>query len=191
MRMRPLSIGLVAALTLVLAVCGCTPGGNGGGDPVPGGQGIPEGSYSGTLQCTETTSVITEDEQETVLGTSNPSFQVTYSFGENGIILDSGGDPVVVGAQETVTIAGATGQATIRSVTTSVDRLEVVADAEATVNVPQRGERFMLGVVTAVYEFAEPNTVTVSSDKVFTSNLVDGEFAKVVAQCAATLAYGG
>jgi hypothetical protein len=194
MKTRCISIGFVAGLVMVAGICGCTPGGNGGnggGDPVPGGQGIAEGSYSGTLQCTETTSAVTEDEQESVLATSNPSFQVTYSFDESGIILDSHGDPVEAGTQEAATIGGATGVATVRSVTTAVDRLEVIADATATVTVTGRGQRVMLGVVTAVYEFAEPNTVTISSEKVFTSNLIEGEFIKIVAECTASLAYGG
>jgi len=40
-----------------------------------------------------------------------------------------------------------------------------------------------------VYEFSEPNTVTLVTDKVFTSNLVDSQFIKIVAECSATLPY--
>ncbi len=176
-----------------LMVCGCSPVDNGNGDgdddPVPGGQGIPAGTYAGTLQCTETTSLVQEGQDDTVLGETTPSFSVSASFGDTGVLLDSNGDPVEAGSTESTTIAGVTASGTIRSVTTAVDRLEVIADATATVEVSDYGPLPMIGVVTAVYEFSEPNTVTLSTGKVFTSNVTDSEFVKIVAECTATLAY--
>jgi hypothetical protein len=170
-------------------ICGCTPQGGGGGNPTGGGQGIPEGTVRGTLQCTETTTAVQQGSGDTVLSQTTPSFPVTYSFGDNGIVLDGNGDPLAVGSVGSTTITDATATATIRSVTTSVDRLDVIADATATVNVPQRGQRVMLGVVTAVYTFAEPDMVTVNTVKNFQSNVIDGEFIQIVASCSGSLPY--
>jgi hypothetical protein len=176
-----------------LCVCGCTPpdgGGNGGGDPTPGGQGIPEGTYSGTLQCTETTSRVSEaDDSETVIGQSSPSFAVSYSFNDDGMVLDSSGNPVTEDSVGSTTIGGVTGTATVRTVTASTDRLIIISDAIALVDVTGSGQTATRGVVTAVYEFDEPNTVSVATEKVFTSNVVDGEYIKIEASCSASLAY--
>ncbi|MDM8008988.1 MAG: hypothetical protein QUV05_22845 [Phycisphaerae bacterium] len=184
---------LLLFAVMALMVCGCSPVDNGNGDgdddPVPGGQGIPAGTYAGTLQCAETTSLVQEGQDDTVLGETTPSFSVSVSFGDTGVLLDSNGDPVEAGSTESTTIAGVTASGTIRSVTTAVDRLEVIADATATVEVSDYGPLPMIGVVTAVYEFSEPNTVTLSTGKVFTSSVTDSEFVKIVAECTATLAY--
>jgi len=189
-----LSSGLLLAVAVAgLAVCGCQPGGNGGGngggDPTPGGQGIPEGTYAGTLQCTETVSLVQEGQDDTVLDQTTPSFAVSFSFDESGSLLDSSADPVVVGSEDSTTIWDQTATGTVRTVDKTVDRLDIIADATATVDVTGYGELPMIGVVTAVYEFAEPNTVGLSTSKVFTSNLIDGEFIKIVAECSAELAY--
>ncbi|HPD28778.1 MAG TPA: hypothetical protein PLL20_02200 [Phycisphaerae bacterium] len=184
---------LLLVVATALAAGGCTPpdnrGDNGDYDPVPGGQGIPEGTYAGTLECTETTSLVQEGQDETLLGQTTPSFSVAFSFDDSGGLLDSNRDPIVVGSTDSTTISGQTATGTVRSVDKAVDRLEVVADATATVEVTGYGTLPMIGVVTAVYEFAEPNTVTLVTDKVFTSNLVDSQFIKIVAECSATLPY--
>lgn len=173
-----------------IAVCGCTPPNGGGGDPISGGQGILEGTYSGTLQCTETTSRVAEvDESETVISQSSPSIAVSFSFNDDGFVLDSSGDPVTKDSVGSSTIAGATATATVRTVTRSTDRLVIISDAIAMVDVAGYGQTATRGVVTAVYEFEEPNTVAVATDKVFTSNVVDGEYIKISATCSADLTY--
>lgn len=184
---------LVLIVATALTAGGCTPpdngGDNGGYDPVAGGQGIPEGTYAGTLECTETTSLVQEGQDDTVLGQTTPSFSVTFSFDDTGVLLDSNGDPVVVGSADSTTISGQTATGVVRTIDKAVDRLEVIADATASVEVAGYGTLPMIGVVTAVYEFSEPNTVTLVTEKVFTSNLVDSQFIKIVAECSATLPY--
>ncbi|MGQ9651405.1 MAG: hypothetical protein ACUVXJ_14955 [Phycisphaerae bacterium] len=187
----------VTALLMVVATAltggGCTPpdngGDNGGYDPSPGGQGIPEGTYAGTVECTETTSLVQEGQDDTVLGQTTPSFPVAFSFDDSGDLLDSNGHPVAAGSVDSTTISGQTATGAVRRIEKAIDRLEVIADATATVEVAGYGELSMIGVVTAVYGFSEPNTVILVSDKVFTSNLVDSQFIKIVAECSATLSY--
>jgi hypothetical protein len=185
---------LLPFFVISLLAWGCTPpdGGNGGGDgsPTGGGQGIPQGTYSGTLQCTETTSAVTEEsEAETVLSQSSPSFQVTQAFGASGVALDSSGIPLQVGSTIPVTVDQVSVTGTVRSVNTATDWLGIISDASATVQVPGRGERVMLGVVTAIYGFSEPDTVSLVTEQVFTSNVMDGEFIKTLSECSGNLAF--
>jgi len=185
---------LLPLCVVSLLICGCAPvdngNGNGNGGPSPGGQGIPQGTYSGTLECTETISAVSQaSQEESQLSQSNPSSQITVSFGSSGVALDSGGQPLAAGSTIAITIEDVAASATVRTVTTATDWLSIIADGSVTIDVPDRGERAMLGVVTAIYAFAEPDKVNIATENVFTSNVIDGEFIKVVGQCSGELAF--
>jgi hypothetical protein len=185
---------LPLSLVASLLICGCAPvqdgNGNGNGGPSPGGQGIPDGTYSGTLQCTETISAVSQaPQQETQLGQSSTSPQITASFGSSGVVLGSGGQPLQAGSTVSTTVNGVAASATVRSVTTAIDWLSVIADGSVAITVPDRGQAVVLGVVTAIYGFAEPDKVNLVTENVFTSDVIDGEFVKVVGQCSGDLAF--
>jgi hypothetical protein len=183
----------VLMMVLVLPLCmaagcglqGCL-GPDGGGNPTGGGPGIPEGTYSGPVTCTETTSAV-QNQQETVLDTSTQTQDLTQGFGANGVLLGTNNQPLTVGSQISVEVAGATATATVNSIDTPTDGLVIVSDASVTVDVPERGTRAMIGIVSVIYGFSEPDTVSVSTQDVFTSDVVDGEFIKVVLTCSGNL----
>jgi hypothetical protein len=164
--------------------------GTDGGDtgPQAGGQGIAQGRYTGSLNCTDTVKTVS-DGQETVVSTSPRNSNVVREFNADGLLLVTGNQPVSAGTELAVEVAGGTGTNTIQSVSKSVDRLVVVGSATATVNVPGKGDQTVIGAITEVYQFSEPDTVTVTIEDLLTSNPVEGTFTKVTATCSASLTY--
>jgi hypothetical protein len=189
---RVFSVLLMVLVTPLCMAVGCELQGcldsGGGGGPTGGGPGIPQGTYTGPVTCTETTSAV-QNEQETVLDTSTQTTELTQGFGANGVLLGTNGQPLTVGSQTTVEVAGATATATVSSIDTPTDGLIIVSEANVTVDVPDRGNRDMIGAVSVLYAFSEPDTVAVSTQDVFSSDLVDNEFIKIVIACSGNLTF--